>query len=68
MKTARVLIVLLLSLLVYLIPTQVRANLGDMTCNDMSGCHGAASCGGPGTKSACKITCESGAEVICITN
>jgi len=41
----------------------------DLGCNDLTGCHGTASCGGPGYQwyevAECAIRCQSGGGIVC---
>lgn len=44
-----------------------RKAVGAVTCQDLTGCCGAAGCSGPGTVTGCSIACAGGGSVTCAT-
>jgi hypothetical protein len=60
------LLLVLTTSIILLISTQKSVLAGNLGCSDISGCEGAASCGGRGISTGlCVIDCEDGSEIWC---
>jgi len=69
MKKINLAITALTLLLVFLSSSTVeRKAVGQITCQSLSACCGAAGCSGPGEVTNCSIVCAGGGSVTCATH
>lgn len=67
MKKINSAITVLTLLLVFLSWGLMERKAAGLTCQDLTGCCGAAGCSGPGTVNGCSIVCQGGGSVTCAT-
>jgi hypothetical protein len=68
MKKINLAIAAMTLLLAFLSYTLLEVRAAAITCQDLSGCCGAASCQGPGTPNGCNIACAGGGSALCCSN